>query len=54
MIRVGASSTKVVVCAALIAGVLVARPAAAEVTITRTDTWEIYTTGRVGGFFSYG
>jgi hypothetical protein len=54
MNRVGASSTKVAVCAALLAGALGARPAAAEVTIVKSDTWELYTTGRVGGFFSFG
>jgi hypothetical protein len=35
-------------------GVLAARTAAADVTLVRTNTWEVYTTGRVGGFFSYG
>src|SRR5450432_2685263 len=32
----------------------VTRPAAAEVTLTKTDTWEVFATGRVDGFFSYG
>jgi hypothetical protein len=44
---------KVVVFVGLIAGTLWARRAA-EVTLTRTEAWEVYTTGRVGGFFSYG
>jgi hypothetical protein len=54
MIRAGASSARIAVCAVLAAGALWARPAAAEITITRTPEWELYTTGRVGGFFSYG
>jgi hypothetical protein len=54
MNRVGASSTKAAVYAALLAGALCARPAAAEVTIMKSDTWEVYTTGRVGGFFTFG
>jgi hypothetical protein len=54
MIRVRASSTKAFVCAVVAAAALWARPAAADVTIIRTDTWEVFTTGRVGGFFSFG
>jgi hypothetical protein len=54
MIRARASTTKVFVYATLVAGALWTRPAAAEVTLARTEAWEVYTTGRVGGFFSYG
>jgi hypothetical protein len=54
MNRVGATSTKAAVCAALLFGALHARPAAADVSIARSDTWEVFTTGRVGGFFTYG
>jgi hypothetical protein len=54
MIRARASSTKVFVYAAVFAAALWDRRAAAEVTLTRTESWEVYTTGRVGGFFSYG
>jgi hypothetical protein len=39
---------------ALAVGVLSNRVARAEVSIIKTDTWELYTTGRVAGFFSYG
>jgi hypothetical protein len=33
---------------------LSSRPARADVTIAKTDTWEVYTNGRVGAFMSYG
>src|SRR6266478_2530066 len=39
---------------ALCAVVSLGRPAAADVTLVKSDTWEIYTTGRVNGFLSYG
>ena len=39
---------------ALAAFLALARPAFAEVSIVKTDTWELYTTGRVNAFFSYG
>jgi hypothetical protein len=55
MHRPGATTTKAAVCAAALAVALgAARPAAAEITLLRSDTWEVYTTGRVGGFFSFG
>jgi hypothetical protein len=54
MTRLGASPTKVAVCATLLAVALRARPAAAEVIISHTTSWEVFTAGRVGGFFSYG
>jgi hypothetical protein len=38
MNRLGASSTRVAACLSLIAGALVARPAAAEVSILKSDT----------------
>ena len=41
-------------CAAIAVGARWARPAAAEIMIVKTNTWELYTTGRVGGFFTYG
>jgi hypothetical protein len=40
--------------AALAIGILSSRGARADVSILKTDTWELYTRGRVGGFFSYG
>jgi hypothetical protein len=36
------------------AALLAPRPAAADVSVLRTDTWELYTTGRVNAFFSGG
>src|SRR5882724_636439 len=54
MNRVGASPAKFVVCLVSLLGVLVARPAVADVTIVKTDQWEVYTSGRVDGFFTYG
>ena len=54
MIREGASSSKFVVCLVSFVGVIVARPAVADVTIVKTDQWEVYSTGRVDGFFTYG
>ncbi|HVY31733.1 MAG TPA: porin [Polyangiaceae bacterium] len=39
---------------ALVAGTLLApRPAAAEVTLVKSDPWEVYTSGRVDVFFGY-
>lgn len=38
---------------ALTAGVLQAAPAAAEVTLVKTDPWEVYTAGRVNVFWGY-
>jgi hypothetical protein len=43
-----------VVPAALALGLLLSREARAEVSIVKTDNWELYTTGRVDAFFSYG
>jgi porin-like protein len=54
MNRVSTSSTKVAVVLSLAASALFARPAAAEVTIMKSDTWDLYTTGRVDAFFSGG
>ena len=54
MNRVGASFARRAVCLASFAGALAARPAAAEVTLLKSDTWDVFTTGRVDGFFSYG
>src|SRR5579863_9465097 len=34
--------------------VLFAQPAAAEVAIVNSDTWELYSRGQVDGFMSYG
>jgi hypothetical protein len=45
---------KVGYAAALIGCLLTAKPAAAEVTLIKTDNnWEVYLAGRVGAFFSY-
>jgi predicted porin len=44
----------VVASAALSLGLSSSRGARAEVPIVKTDTWELYTTGRVNAFFSYG
>jgi hypothetical protein len=35
-------------------GICVGKVAEAEVSIAKTDAWELYTTGRVNAFFSYG
>jgi hypothetical protein len=51
----GASTKKwAMVAATLTLGILLSRSARAEVSILKTDEWELYTTGRVAGFFSYG
>lgn len=42
------------VCLSLVGFLSWTRSASADVTIGKTDDWEIYTTGRVDGFFSYG
>ena len=42
------------VCAVLLCNLLLGRPAAAEVTISKSDDWDVYTAGRVNGFLSYG
>jgi hypothetical protein len=39
--------------AALSGGLLASKPAAAEVTIAKGDTWEAYVAGRAGAFVSY-
>lgn len=39
---------------ALALGISLSGRAGAEVSIVKTDTWELYTTGRVNAFFSYG
>ncbi|HVU50313.1 MAG TPA: porin [Polyangia bacterium] len=39
---------------ALVGAAAIALPARADVTLLRSDTWEVFTTGRVDGFFSYG
>jgi hypothetical protein len=52
-----ASSQKVVLSLQLVAltAVLVQpRPSSAEVIISKTDTWEVFTAGRVNAFLSYG
>ncbi len=43
-----------VATAALALGLSLSSPALAEVTIVKGDAWEMYTTGRVDAFFSYG
>lgn len=47
-------STLAGVSAAIAATLYWAAPAQAEVTLAKTDGWELYTQGRVGAFFSYG
>jgi predicted porin len=42
------------VSAALAVALSVSRGALAEVSIAKTDTWELFTSGRVNAFFSYG
>lgn len=42
------------VAAALATGLSLSRAAPAEVSIVKTDTWELYTQGRINAFFSYG
>jgi hypothetical protein len=54
MRRARASLTKVAVSSSLLAVALVARPAAAEVSIVKSDTWDLYTTGRINAFLSVG
>jgi hypothetical protein len=39
---------------ALLFGLLLGRPARAEVPLVHTDTWDVYTTGRIDAFFSFG
>jgi hypothetical protein len=39
--------------AVLAGGLLTSRPAAAEITLVKTDTWEVYTKGRVNVFFGF-
>jgi hypothetical protein len=39
--------------ALLAGGLLTTRPAAAEVTLVKSNTWEVYTAGRVNVFFGY-
>jgi hypothetical protein len=39
--------------AALAGGLLAARTASAEVTLVKSDSWEVYTGGRVNAFFGY-
>ncbi len=39
---------------AFLAGLAFSRTAAADVTIVKLDNWELFTNGRVNGFFSYG
>ena len=46
---------KIAVASATLAlGLSLARPSLADVTILKGDSWEMYTTGRVDAFFSYG
>ena len=45
---------RVAVALTLFVCVSSARRADAEVTIVKSDAWEVYTTGRVDGFLSYG
>src|SRR5260221_11772920 len=41
-------------CATVVASVLFARSAEAEVTLAKVNDWEVFTQGRVNAFFSYG
>jgi hypothetical protein len=43
----------VIALVAAASAVLTARPAAAEVTLVKSDPWEVYTSGRVDVFFGY-
>jgi hypothetical protein len=54
MNRVGASFARFAVCLASLMGTLLSRPVHAEVTLVKTDTWDVFATGRVNGFLSYG
>jgi hypothetical protein len=47
-VRFKAAQLSIAICAVILTG----RMAAAEVTVVKTDNWEIYTQGRVGVFFS--
>jgi hypothetical protein len=51
---IGAFGKPAAIALALAASALLApRPAAAEVTLVKTDPWEVYTAGRVDVFFGY-
>lgn len=45
--------TRAVGALALLGGLFATRPAAAEVTLVKSDPWEVYTSGRVNVFFGY-
>jgi predicted porin len=51
---ISTSLKSAVAAAALLVGLSSSREAHAEVTLVKTDNWEVFTTGRVNAFFSYG
>ncbi len=51
--RAGQCSRAALALALLTSTLLASRPAAAEVTIAKGETWEAYVAGRVSAFFSY-
>jgi Gram-negative porin len=53
MNSIRAFRTTVVVALTIVVGVLASRAAIAEVSIAKSDTWELYTDGRLNAFLSY-
>jgi hypothetical protein len=53
-VRSGNPARLVILALGVLGPALAGAPARAEVTLLKSDSWEVYTTGRVGAFLSYG